>query len=222
MTPRASIEKYAGAIAREFNPHKIILFGSHAYGEPNADSDVDLMVVMPKHRRTRRTATDIRLRLGYSGFPLDLLVWTSERLREWSQAGDGFTRDILDRGQIRARSSMNALTRSWVRKAERDFKVAQGLMRRWVAGYGDAACFHSLVAGANLFPRTHDLSALLALLLPGDPMWKSFDAACQILTRYAVDVRYPGDDATKRDAQEALNLATAIRREARHALGLRA
>ena len=37
---------------------------------------------------------------------------------------------------------MNVVTRSWVRKAERDFKVAQGLMRRWVAGYGDATCFH--------------------------------------------------------------------------------
>src|SRR5213595_3317087 len=75
-----------------------------------------------------------------------------------------------------ARCSMNAVTRSWVRKAERDFKVAQGLLRRWVAGYGDAACFHCqqavekylkarLIESGIPFPRTHDLSALLALLL---------------------------------------------------------
>lgn len=100
MVQHASIQKYADAIAREFRPQKIILFGSHAYGRPTADSDVDLMVVMPKRRRSRRTATEIRMRLGYAGFPLDLLVWTPERLREWSQAGDSFARDVLERGQV--------------------------------------------------------------------------------------------------------------------------
>jgi predicted nucleotidyltransferase len=34
-------------IAAQFDPERIILFGSHAYGTPNADSDVDLLVVMP-------------------------------------------------------------------------------------------------------------------------------------------------------------------------------
>ena len=45
-------------------------------------------------------ATDIRVRLGYAGFPLDLLVWTPERLCEWSQAGDGFARDVIERGHV--------------------------------------------------------------------------------------------------------------------------
>ena len=48
---------------------------------------------------------------------------------------------------------MNIVTRSWVRKAERDFKVAQGLMRRWVAGYGDAACFHCQQAVEHGMPQ---------------------------------------------------------------------
>ena len=69
MVHRASIQKYADAIAREFRPQKIILFGSHAYGRPTEDSDVDLMVVMPKRRRSRRTATEIRVRLGLRGIP---------------------------------------------------------------------------------------------------------------------------------------------------------
>ena len=100
MIHRASIQKYADAIVREFRPEKIILFGSHACGHPTPDSDVDLMVVMPKRRRTRRAAAEIRVRLGYAGFPLDLLVWTPERLREWFQAGDAFARDILERGLV--------------------------------------------------------------------------------------------------------------------------
>ena len=100
MISREAIQKYADAIAREFRPERIILFGSHAYGEPTEDSDVDLMVVMPKRRWNRRKSTEIRLRLGYSGFPMDLLVWTPERLSEWREAGDGFTRDVLDRGKV--------------------------------------------------------------------------------------------------------------------------
>ena len=40
-------------------------------------------------------------------------------------------------------------------------------------------------------------------------------------SNHAVNVRYPGDDATKRDAQEALRFASVIRREVRHALGLK-
>jgi uncharacterized protein len=40
------------------DPEKIILFGSHAYGEPNDDSDIDLLVIIaqsdePRYRRSR-------------------------------------------------------------------------------------------------------------------------------------------------------------------------
>ena len=66
------------------------------------------------------------------------------------------------------------------------------------------------------------LSALLALLLPRDPLWQSLDAACQTPTKHAIDFRYPVDHATKRDAQEALKFAATIPREARLALGLKA
>lgn len=41
------IRRYTRAIAAEFSPDKIILFGSYAYGTPHEDSDVDILVVMP-------------------------------------------------------------------------------------------------------------------------------------------------------------------------------
>lgn len=100
MISRHSIQRYADAIAREFRPERIILFGSHAYGQPTADSDVDLMVVMPQRRWTRHQATDIRVRLGYAGFPMDLVVWTPERLSAWSKAGDALARDVVARGTV--------------------------------------------------------------------------------------------------------------------------
>ncbi len=41
-------------IVREFQPSRIILFGSYARGEAAADSDVDLLVVMPKSKTNVR------------------------------------------------------------------------------------------------------------------------------------------------------------------------
>jgi predicted nucleotidyltransferase len=45
--PLSAIRRFARQVAERFQPEKIILFGSHAYGTPNADSDVDMLVVMP-------------------------------------------------------------------------------------------------------------------------------------------------------------------------------
>ena len=45
--PRRLIRRFAQDVVQRFQPDKIILFGSHAYGIPHADSDVDILVVMP-------------------------------------------------------------------------------------------------------------------------------------------------------------------------------
>jgi hypothetical protein len=48
LIPMRDIKRYCDTIATAFKPRKIILFGSYAYGKPDEDSDVDVMVVMPK------------------------------------------------------------------------------------------------------------------------------------------------------------------------------
>ena len=45
--PMATIRRFARQVAERFSTDKIILFGSHAYGTPHADSDVDILVIMP-------------------------------------------------------------------------------------------------------------------------------------------------------------------------------
>src|SRR5271155_4435540 len=78
ITMRA-IRRYARQIAERFQPDKIILFGSYAYGEPNADSDVDLLVVMPARNQIDQ-AVKIRWELE-APFPLDLIVRTPTKLK---------------------------------------------------------------------------------------------------------------------------------------------
>lgn len=97
MIDRTRILQFAQAVAREFQPERIVLFGSYAYGTPTEDSDVDLLVVMPHEGHPAYQAAAIELRVP-PGFPLDLMVRSPERIREGLATGDGFVRDILERG----------------------------------------------------------------------------------------------------------------------------
>jgi len=47
MIGQQNVTELAEMIAREFHPKRIILFGSSAQGGETADSDVDLLVIMP-------------------------------------------------------------------------------------------------------------------------------------------------------------------------------
>jgi predicted nucleotidyltransferase len=66
-------------IVEGFRPEKVILFGSHARGVAAADSDVDLLVVMPVEGSVRKKAMEIDLALADRTLPLDLIVVTPEQ-----------------------------------------------------------------------------------------------------------------------------------------------
>ena len=92
------IRRYARAIAQEFQPEKIILFGSRAYGTPHEDSDVDLLVVMPARDRHSQ-AVRIRCRLA-APFPMDLIVRTPAEMAWRLQEGESFLTTVVTRGKI--------------------------------------------------------------------------------------------------------------------------
>src|SRR5713101_7631208 len=86
--PMSVIRRFARQVAERFQPEKIILFGSYAYGQPHADSDVDLLVVMPA-RNERDQAFKIHWTLR-PPFPLDIIVRTPTDLEWRLQEGDWF------------------------------------------------------------------------------------------------------------------------------------
>lgn len=96
--PLRIIRRFARQVAERFQPEKIILFGSHAYGTPHTDSDVDILVVMPA-RNELGEAMRIRLSVDYN-FPLDLLVRTPRNLAWRLAEGDWFLKEILSKGKI--------------------------------------------------------------------------------------------------------------------------
>lgn len=100
--PRKDIEQLCRAIALEFHPDRIVLFGSYAHGEPRPESDVDLLVIMPFEGSPFRQAAVILDHVVHSVgvMPLDLLVRTSQQVKKRIQMGDSFMRDILERGRV--------------------------------------------------------------------------------------------------------------------------
>jgi predicted nucleotidyltransferase len=96
--PLSAIRRFARDVAERFHPDKIILFGSHAYGTPHADSDVDILVVM-RCRNTIDQAVKIRLAFDLP-FPLDIIVRTPYAMRWRLAEGDDFLQEIVSKGKV--------------------------------------------------------------------------------------------------------------------------
>jgi predicted nucleotidyltransferase len=94
----SDIQKFASDVAREFAPEKVILFGSYATGTPRAESDVDLLVIMPGDVSGVRVAADIISRLQPT-LPLELIVRSSRQIRERMAQNDFFLREIMATGK---------------------------------------------------------------------------------------------------------------------------
>jgi HEPN domain-containing protein len=126
---------------------------------------------------------------------------------------------------------MKKLTREWVQKAEGDYIQATQNYHSDHPVY-DGVCFHcqqcaekylkALLQELGLpITYTHDLEALRVQLLPHHPPLRSFRHGLEFLTDFAVDVRYPGKKARKRQATAALRWVDRVRTEARTLLGIR-
>lgn len=126
---------------------------------------------------------------------------------------------------------MKKLTAEWVKKAEADF-VAAGRLARASPPLHDLVCFHAQQAAEKYLkalmeelgltiPRTHNLIALLTLLSPHHGSLRSFRRGLDFLTRFAVDTRYPGDNASKRQATAARRWVRLVRTACRSLLGIK-
>src|SRR3989304_5565845 len=96
--PKAAIRRFARQVAERFQPDKIILFGSHAYGTPHADSDVDILVIMPARNQIDQA---IRIRWEVPArFPMDLIVRTPASIKWRLAEGDLFHTEIVTKGKV--------------------------------------------------------------------------------------------------------------------------
>ena len=99
MVAMDQVEALGREIARAFDPEKIILFGSYAYGTPGAHSDVDVLVIMPFEGHPFDKATEILDRVD-PDFSADVVVRSpGDAARRYAEC-DPLIREAFDRGKV--------------------------------------------------------------------------------------------------------------------------
>ena len=125
---------------------------------------------------------------------------------------------------------MKDLTKEWVNKAEKDFQVAKREFGTKPPEY-DAVCFHSqqcvekymkavLQENNIFFEKTHDLDILLEKCKAFISGLASLKQELVELSSFAVEIRYPGVEATGEEAEKYLSVAEAVRKTIRAYLKL--
>ncbi len=82
-----------------FHPAKVILFGSYARGNPTADSDVDLLVVMETREKPLHAAARIAAAIDHP-FPLDILVYRPSELQAAVERKGIFATEVTTTGIV--------------------------------------------------------------------------------------------------------------------------
>ncbi|MBI4561739.1 MAG: nucleotidyltransferase domain-containing protein, partial [Candidatus Rokubacteria bacterium] len=98
---RAVIQEIVRRLIAEYTPQKIILFGSYAYGQPDEDSDIDLLIIKDTPERfCERMDTVRRIVTGaHRRIPFEPIVLTSEEVEQRLRAGDQFVAEIFRKGE---------------------------------------------------------------------------------------------------------------------------
>jgi len=99
MVALNEIQELSRRIAEHFHPDKIILFGSHAYGTPHEDSDVDLLVILPFEGKPLEKSLEILNRVD-PRFPIDLLARRPDDSARRYAEFDPLIRDAFDHGVV--------------------------------------------------------------------------------------------------------------------------
>jgi len=99
---KAELNKIVRQVVDAYRPEKIILFGSYAYGKPNADSDLDLLIIKETSERFIDRWTNIRKIVSdpKRSIPFEPIVLTPREVDERLAMGDQFIEEIINGGEV--------------------------------------------------------------------------------------------------------------------------
>jgi predicted nucleotidyltransferase len=100
IIPQDLLEEAVERLVAEFDPEEIYLFGSHAWGIPTEDSDVDLLIIVSESqerpiwrmRRAHRCLSDL-------DFSKDIFVQTRREFERYQHLPVSIQYEILRRGK---------------------------------------------------------------------------------------------------------------------------
>ena len=89
-------------VVKQFDPVKIIVFGSVARGEANYDSDIDLLVVFDAIEWTEKRNVAVKICRALARFPVpkDVIVTEVDELRRRGHLVGLMLRPALEQGRV--------------------------------------------------------------------------------------------------------------------------
>jgi uncharacterized protein len=99
MIPANKIDEIVVRIAQEYDPDKIILFGSYADGVPDESSDLDLLIIKDSEKSRPERGMEVRRLLFGAMIPMDILVYTHREIMESSDKKYSFVYQALVHGK---------------------------------------------------------------------------------------------------------------------------
>jgi uncharacterized protein len=94
------IAKIVDRLIQQFEPESIFLFGSYVWGTPHADSDLDLLIIVPHSNLTPSKRSTVAYRcLRDIRYPLDILVRTRQEIDKFQQFPMSLEHQIISKGK---------------------------------------------------------------------------------------------------------------------------
>ena len=99
---RRLILRIVEQIKEGYEPERVILYGSYAYGEPTEDSDIDLFIVKETDKRRVDRFVEVKRLIYEPGRRISIspLVYTPKEVEERLALGDDFVEEVLTRGEV--------------------------------------------------------------------------------------------------------------------------
>mgnify|MGYP001400436916 FL=1 len=102
MITKETIQEITKLIVEDYQPERIILFGSYAEGNANPDSDLDLLIISDKekHLPRRKRGLSLLYKLRKYHFSKDILVYSRDEIERWKKVKAAFITDTINKGVV--------------------------------------------------------------------------------------------------------------------------
>ena len=99
---RDIIQDIVQKIVAGYAPQQVILFGSYAYGTPDEDSDIDLLIIKDTDKRPIERWMEVKrlLRDRNRRISVSPLVYTRQEIEQRLAIKDFFIQEVLEKGQV--------------------------------------------------------------------------------------------------------------------------
>ena len=94
------LQEITNRVVENFDPEKVILFGSRAVGTFHSESDVDLLIIMPSDVSPMQRSIAVKQVCRPRFVAMDVLVKTPDEVITQLEQGNLFLRQILAKGRV--------------------------------------------------------------------------------------------------------------------------